>query len=205
MSSKGFRNTWTAVFISFVLIAFLLTVYFMMLRGNDNVPDLYKLIYLGVSVFIPGLWLFLALHTDLREYRFDKTGTRRSALLERVQNDPRRSGTVILSLRFDDTGERFDWYTRTQVGPEQAGKRLWVLVDKSSAERLRPLLRTLGEATPPRPADDGEKVFDGPLNDAMLVQEREESARRRESGSSGEGRSAAHSGGKSSSKGKKNK
>lgn len=161
-----------------VTSAFMCGVFF--LCGGAHAPGFFKLIYLGGAIGIPG-YMFLKMLTDNRDSELlESRGCKRSAVLESVEPDPKRTGHLLLTLRFDDTGESFTHKTDVQVDQRYVGERLWVIVDRENGKNREVLLRTLGEATPPRP-DDGEKVFDAPLNDAMLDQERELAAAARKS------------------------
>lgn len=200
---------------TFIGIFMLVIVLFMggifLALGRDE-PPVYKFVFLSLVIGIP-LFIFLkVLHAEHAAVQLSERGVYRAARLESAETEPGSDGRFKYVFRFEDDGGLLEHTTAEKPKKDDVGKRLLIQVDPLKKGNYRVMMDTLGDSPAienalarQAEADGAEEEYDGPLNDAMLVQEREESARRRESGSSGEGRSAAYSGGKSSSKGKKNK
>ena len=178
MKKEDFKATRVAGIILFLISAFMVGVFF--LSGGAHGPAAFKVVFLGMAIGIPAYIFLKVFLGELHDAQRDLRGEKRSAVLEAVGPDPKRTGHLLLTLRYDGTGESFTYGTNVQIDQSSLGKRLWVIVDSENEKNREVLLNTLGEAAPPAPerGDDGE--YGGPLNDAMLEQARDEAAAGRE-------------------------
>ena len=171
-----------------------------------------------ILLFIVGVPGFIFLKIFLGERRAEllsERGRYRAAWVERADTEPDNKGYFTLVFRFEDDGELLEHRTHQKLKKLYVGKRLVILSDPFDAKNYRVIMDTLDDRDAiaamldrQAAADGVEEEYSGPLNDAMLLQEKREAKIAKSRGeskrsSAARGRSSGKK--KKSSKGKKKK